>query len=525
MKKTTYFHLFFVLLLFFAISFTACKKEERSWQSDYSIPLAEISLGLTNILSDSLFSGTDSNFKFVLSRSLFSISADSMIYLPDTISSFMFASIGSGEISPGQTVFVKDDDVYFDLGDVKITDLIIRNGKLNLYAVNPLTQPLLISYKIPMATKNAQSFEFSEKIPASTSGEPYIHSMFIDVSGYSLNLKGENQNQNNRLQTKVQIKLHPEANSSANVAMGQEFMYYTKFDEIEIEYAKGFFGTSQNTLDLDTSKLDFFNKIKEGSIDFENIKMNIIVENGFGADFTFKLNSLQSINNRTTQSIDLQGIDVFQSQNISRAQASGNSNNPIISSIKEISLDDSNIKEFIQNLPDELAYSLQYAINPFGNISGGNDFAYFNSKLDVKIDLEIPMKFSINNLNLVDTMAYKLENLSGIEMCKLYFEIRNEFPLQFSLEMDILNSLDNSVCKILPENIIYPAVPTSTSTHAVVSKFEVYLTSEELDKLLENENLSLKAIVDTYSNEKVQVSENQKLDIKIKADFKINFKL
>lgn len=514
-----------VLALFVSITaISSCKKNNTSWQSEFSIPIAQTMLGFENLIPDSMIRVDDENgLEFFFQYPLLRVTADSLMNFPDTISQYRFNAFGNGTLNPGQTIITKDETTFFDLADAQITHFHIRNGKIRLYAINPLTERLKVVYSIPKATRLGEAFLITETIPASNGITPYIHTAIIDISGYQLDLRGNNLNQSNRLQTITTLKLH-EDGIQTPVQAGQEFFFYSSFDELHLEYAKGYLGSSSSVNGPDTSDIDVFKKFISGGISFETADVWVDLYNGLGADVRFKLDKLLAVNNRTHLTSELVGGNVFQTQNISRARLTGDPLNPFIPTTKRIDFSLSNIKDLIENLPDQLAYSYQLETNPWGNISGGNDFIYNSSKLEAVLNIKIPLKVNPNNLTFFDTLSYSIDTENkNIEYATIHFNIVNHYPLDFRLKVAILNNFKQETDILLQTSQLIPAAtPNGNGSIPTSTVLDVHLQKSTIDHLLSSSTLSFTAISHSPNNSLVRLYQNQKLDIKISGDFNIN---
>ncbi len=517
-----------ILLLFFSIFVvSSCKKDKTTWQSQFSIPIAHASLGFGNIIPDSMITvDSENGLEFYYQYPLLRITADSLMNFPDTISKYTFTAFGNGTLNPGQTIITHDETTFFDLADAQISIFHVRNGRICLHAVNPLTEKLKLIYSIPMATRQGQSFEFTEIIPASNGVTPYIHTTFIDISGYQLDLRGVNLNQFNRLQATYTIKLDENGNST-NVTAGQQFSFYTSFDQLTLEYAKGYLGSTSSVNGPDTSKLEVFNKLISGGISFETAEVWVEIYNGIGADVRFKLNKLLSINNRTNHSKELTGGNVFQTQNITRARKTGEYQNPFTPTIKRIDFSQTNIKDLIENLPDQLAYTYEIETNPWGNISGGNDFIYNSSKLEAILNIRIPLKISPDNLTFYDVLSYSINSENkNIENATIHIYIKNHYPLEFRLKIGILDSLNQETDVLINTNQLIPAAtPTFNGSIPSSSVLNVSLQKETINRLLSSSKMSFTSISHSPNNNLVRLYQHQKLEINISGDFNINLEL
>lgn len=521
---------FCFIIFLFIVSFnvvSSCKKDATSWQSQFSIPIAHAVLGIENIIPDSLIqTDSENGLEFIFQYPLLRVTADSLMNFPDTISQYQFTTFGNGTLTPGQTIITQNETTFFDLADAQITFFHIRNGRLRLYAVNPLTEKLKLVYSIPKATRNGQAFEFTEIIPASNGITPYIHTTYIDISGYQLDLRGQNLNQFNRLQTISTLKVDENGNTT-NVAAGQQFFFYTSFDLLQLEYAKGYLGSSNTVNGPDTSDIDVFNKFTGGGISVETAEVWVDIYNGIGADIRFKLNRLFSINNRTSHTSELSGGNVFNTQNITRARSTGDYLNPFIPTTKRINFSQTNIKDLIENLPDQLAYTYQLETNPWGNISGGNDFIYNSSKLEALLNIRIPLKVNPNNLTFNDTLSYSINTKNkNVENGIIHIYVKNHYPLDFRLKIAILNNLNTETDVLVNTNRLIPAAtPTLNGSIPTSSVFDVNLPKQTISRLLSSTKMSFTAISHSPNQNIVRLYQHQKLEINISGDFNINIEL
>lgn len=519
-----------LLLLFVTIPIFclhSCKKEPSSWNSNFSVPIASTSITLNNIIADSLLD-TDANQKLILNykHPLFQVFTDSMVAFPDTISSYYFRAFGSGNLTPGQTIISQNDVNYFDLGDAQITHLQVLEGKIRLYAINPLTEPLKLVYSIPAAKKNGNPFVITEIIPASNGLTPFVHNVLIDINDYKLDLKGPQGNQNNRLLTTSVLSIYENANT-ASVVEGQEFSFYTQFESLSIAYAKGYLGSAMNNNGPDTTHLDLFKKISNGSIELQEVDVWLDIVNGIGADLRFKLNELRAINSKNLNAVHLSGSDVFRFQNITRAKEEAPWAYNFTPTQKRINFSNTNIKELFETLPDILTYSYSYEVNPWGNISGGNDFVYASSKLEAMLNIRIPLSTKISNLCFSDTLDYKIEmNNEDLENGKIYIRVANSYPLSFGLRIDIINSNNQTETTLLNQSTsIQAALPNSNSAQASNSLIEIPLNKQQINALVNQKRMLLIITANSYSGNLVDLYSYQKMDIKISADFNIQIKM
>jgi hypothetical protein len=108
----------------------------------------------------------------------------------------------------------------------------------------------------------------------------------------------------------------------------------------------------------------------------------------------------------------------------------------------DLNSSNSNIKAFLENMPQKLNYDLETEISPNGNVNNYQDFVFDDSKLDVIMRVDAPATFSIGGLVLRDTQGLNLSDLGSSDRIKsatLFLEVENSFPVDFGLDVELLD--------------------------------------------------------------------------------------
>src|SRR5690606_23922246 len=129
---------------------------------------------------------------------------------------------------------------------------------------------------------------------------------------------------------------------------------------------------------------------------------------------------VSSINTQKNTTVLLE-TNQLQNINLTRAFHQPNQSPPYraVGLVKKINSSNSNVTDFLSNFPNQIGYSAQIEVNPLGNISGGNDFIYRGSGIDLSVDIVVPLSFDAKNLVLQDTAEYTLspdafyDNING----------------------------------------------------------------------------------------------------------------
>ncbi len=503
---------------------TSCQKEKTTWDADFTLPIAQTSLTINQLIADSLLV-TDANnhLTVVYNSQILNYNIDSLVSIPDTVTTYSLTSSSSGTLSPGQPIANSTEVKSFAFEPARITQVDIEHGILAFNCLNPLSTPLKITYSIPAAKRYGVSFLLSETVPGAQGGVPYHFSKNIDLRDYSIDMRGPALNNCNRFQTSLVIITDPDG-GNAEVNPGQTFTFYTKFDNLQLKYVKGYLGDDTQLQGPDTTYIDFFKKITTGSISLNSMDVYLKITNGIGADISMMLQQFSGTNTRTNQTTALTGEVIGKSYNITRATETHQNLTPVIPSITNISFANTNIRTFFENLPDLMTLQSKIRINPMGNISCGNDFIYAHNGLTADLSLRIPLTFKANTLTLADTIDYSIGENSTINAGNITLQVNNSFPVSAKIKLYILNTnlqitdeitLPNQQISAGYENSNYAPIGANSSIN-------ITLPAATLQRFISSKKLLLIAELNTSSSNFVYINANSKIQLKIIGNFNTN---
>ena len=100
------------------------------------------------------------------------------------------------------------------------------------------------------------------------------------------------------------------------------------------------------------------------------------------------------------------------------------------SKVTTISLnrESSNIVDVFDLNPSGIAYQMFIETNPAGN-TGDMNFINSDSKIDVTMDVDIPMYGSVSGFSIEDTLDFALDSINILQSATLRAIIENEFPV------------------------------------------------------------------------------------------------
>ena len=178
--------------------------------------------------------------------------------------------------------------------------------------------------------------------------------------------------------------------------------------------------------------------------------------------------------------------------NINRAGKTNVPSNPVFPYVKQIIFNNlnTNLNPFLENIPNYLSYTVKAKLNPLGNVSAGNDFAYYGHGLKVIADVDIPLALSADYFKLTNyakTDFSNVKQLNNVNYCELNLLAKNNYPFTAKIQgylLDETNAIIDSL--FMPgENIIESAITNSSNVvlSSVDSKLVSNISNSKLDNL------------------------------------------
>ena len=431
-----------------------CRKvsEKPTWDIDLLAPLVRTTFTLRDLLADSLIQ-TDAQgaVTLVYSGSLFEVDLDTVLTAPDTTFTYSYALPFPGPLDfpPGVNFFNQVDVQRFDLDELALRDLILREGRLELRLTNMVQSRILGSIQIPAAQFAGGGNTLLTEAEAGTPAAPTVSVSSRDLAGARFDLRGPQMNAVNTLQTILGAQLDPDG-QGATVTDQDSLIIEASYFGLVPEYARGFFGQREVSAGPTEDDLGLFDALVGGTLDLDEAHLVLKVTNGFGVDLQLRMHELVAINTRTGASVPLQHALFNGPLNLTRAIDLGTGPQPTTIT-RTISTANSNITSFIEALPDRARYAIDLSLNPLGDISNGNDFLYHSSELKADIDLEVPLRLIANELTLQSTSTPDLPgtaNGHALQSGTLNLFATNGFPMSARIVLDLIDDEGEVVASI-----------------------------------------------------------------------------
>ncbi len=476
--------LLFLSGLFLAIS---CRKEPVTWNSDWSLVLIQDTLNMDNLVTDSIVSVNDNGaYHLVINRDILNLNMDDIVTIPDTVIQHNVNIPVTVSVPAGSQFIDQIETNTFDFEGLQLKQIMVRSGRAIVEVKSPVATMCIVTLSLPGVTKNGQTFSIEVQVPAGTNSNPSSISQELDLSGYDIDLRGQNGTYYNSIQSQLRVKTDPNG-GPVFVNTSQVVSFEIFFENLKPSYARGYFG-NRIIQEEQEINLDFMSRVVGGAIDMENVNLTLTLFNGIKVGARAKLESLEGVNGQNN-SVFLTHPQIGPWIWINQALGSWDN---LQASTHQINLTSGNstIEQFIENLPNVIKVNFAFEINPFGNTSGGWDELFSTSYVRAFLTADMPLSLGMNNLTLRDTFNLKLGETGSIDPKSGNIKIVTSNAYSFGAALSIqLVDAENNV--LLTKNATSTiAGSASVSNNAPI----VPVTSEVLFEFNESEMAAIKSM-------------------------------
>ncbi len=532
-RASKYFGIFVTAMLLL----NSCKQDlnNSSWDVDVLAPVIHTRLTMADLLADSLLvADAEGALRLKIETPLIDLPLDSILQIPDTtVKEAIGLPLPLNNVQPGTQIPIPlSSETQYDLGELALSSVVLRTGRLRLRVKSIVGTAVDFTYIMPTASLFGNAFSTSQTVPAGSVADTAFLEVEFDLSGYHIDLTGASGTGFNTLLTDYIISTAVEGNVVSLPANPNKFFFLEySFLDLVPDYGAGYFGQQATNVEDENSEIDVLNRITEGQMILDSVTIGLSITNGVGADARFKLVELKSINTRQNSNISLSHQLVGDNILLTRAQdPTGNAEDVVASEANYVlNNSNSNIKEFIQNLPDQLGFTFSFDLNPLGNISSGNDFFYYDRPFQAIMDIDIPLRTTLTNLTLVDTLPWNLAESGVVDIVNsgsFTLIAQNGFPLEGMVELILLDENKQELATLVAPSTI--AAPPLDADNKVISELEsriqIPVAASTADALPEVRFIHIMVRFNTQNQpDLIEFYDTYGIDLKLIGNFNLNF--
>jgi len=492
------------------VSFSIYNATNQNLIATFSVPLIESgetyidSVSVAGETLDYLMIGVINNMDVDASNGFVSINYTDAITTKISITEIKIMEATA--YFPNQLLHQEKVEESFELGSARLTEIGIKTGSVIINAISTLPDTGTIIYAIPSLTKNGVIFETVVKVPPNINGEPTQFTFSFD--GYVMDLTGEEGRAGGDTVNTIYATLEAYLDSTGELETINKVDSFYLFNEYFFtpEYAKGYIGQDTLAFGPETIETDVFDFIQSGSIDLKSAKISISINNYIGADASFQINNLSTLNAETEVSAV---IDNNEMHIIERAILSGQ--NIITPTNTKINFE---ANEMLAIFPNKINTKATFYLNPNGQ-SSIEDFLFPAYPMEANLAVEIPLSFIANELTFTDTNELKIENTTDIDIEKIYITIENSLPFSANLSLILLDENNNIIDTLTYNTTVLPA--QLDANNIVTNSQTTTIEMDHADFESVNKIVSFSSYNTAQNNEFISIYSDYELDIKISA--------
>lgn len=526
-----------LFLLSGLLAFAGCRKDigNASWETGIVMPLARTTLTINDLLADSLLQANpDSSVMLVYNNPFYTIGADSVVEIPDTTirNSYNYSFSAYIDLIGGDNIFpYTTTETEYALNGPELTYAVIHSGGVQFEIRSDVEAPIEFNYQLPTAKLNGIPFNITVTIPPASGSTQGVFSKFYDLSGYEVSLTGLSNSSVNTIVTSSSARISPAFTGTVRLYNTDTLHTGITFADLKPGYASGYFGQGELSVGPAITDFSIFSQVTGGSLQLEDVSLDLEIENRIGVDARVNIFDLSSINSNNNSTVQLNHPVVGSNININRAWINSSGELVPTYNLFQLTPQNSNIQQVIENLPNRLGYALNAELNPLGNVSGHKDFIIYGQGLKASLNMKVPLSLVATDLSLADTILLSIDDEKAQKIRRGTFTVfaDNGFPLDAALQLYVLDANNNRIDSIMPliNNIDEASVDASFKVVSKkLTKLEVPVSESQMHQVLSSRRLLLITTFNTAAQPNyIKIYSHYGIDIRLTGDFDYELEL
>jgi hypothetical protein len=461
----------FVCLVVTVSLLSSCKKDEpTTWESNWVAPLAHGRLTLSDLTADNGYTDNAGIYHLYFEKIISGFGTSDLTQIPDTnISQKFVVPITGGPFQiPGNTAIITQNQNYsVETNGTGLRMVKVKSGQMIVHVksyVNAYLHPSFTLYNVSEVYGNNTDIDFA-LTPGSASA-PTEGYYTIDMSNKYVVLSGTSGFDYNKLSTHLEIKTEQNTTADQNTIYGQDSVRFELImSDLVIDYAKGYFGNDTYSFN-ETFNLAESANMPTGLLELDQASFGFHVTHKMGFDGKLKIDNVMGLNTYMNTGVQLTGGNLYNPFFITRSIDNGGTASV---SNYDINLNEgnSNITSFMGSLPYSVLFTGSLQLNPFGNVSDGNDFLYSDQLTEAKLVVDVPLRLAASDLKLRDTLNVEVTT-DAVRVSSLTLDIQNAFPMEWKLNLTTLGGAIVATDLNVPSGNSIDALALASSSTLVI---------------------------------------------------------
>ncbi len=503
------------------ILLSSCKKEEATtWESNWVAPLAYGRLTLSDLTADNGYTDNAGIYHLYFEKIISGFGTSDLTQIPDTnISQKFVVPLSGGPFQiPGNTAIITQNQNYsVETNGTGLRMVKVKSGQIIVHVksyVNAYLHPSFTLYNVSEVYGNNTDIDFA-LTPGSASA-PTEGYYTVDMSNKYVVLSGTSGFDYNKLSTHLEIKTEQNTTADQNTIYGQDSVRFELLmSDLVIDYAKGYFGNDTYSFN-ETFNLAESANMPTGLLELDQASFGFHVTHKMGFDGKLKIDNVMGLNTYMNTGVQLTGGNLYNPFFITRSIDNGGTASV---SNYDINLNEgnSNITSFMGSLPYSVLFTGSLQLNPFGNVSDGNDFFYSDQLTEAKLVVDVPLRLAASDLTLRDTLNLEVTT-DAVRVSSLTLDIQNAFPMEWKLNVTTMGGAVVATDLNVPSGNSIDALALATSSTLVIP-----ISEAQWNTIKSEGKLIMQVISNTPSfPQLVNLYNSYFIDIRVKAGVVLN---
>jgi hypothetical protein len=450
---------------------------------------------------------------------LLSARADALFSVPDQQSPAI--SIASAAVvfpGPGGTATVNQSSSFSitPAQSEELDSIWLKTGTLitNIQSTFPYDVDLTLT--IPGLKKQGQAFQQTYTLHGNTTLHPEV-----DLAGFHMDLT-KNGTTFNTLSFSVKAVF-----SDNGSPMGGAEDIQVNFDLTQLQFRAlfGKLGTRSLQIPQQTTGIDIFKRVTDGTFALQDPSITLHVANSFGFSAAMDISQIE-VAKADGSTLAISGSAVAPPANPHLIGY------PSLTQIgKSITTDialnssNSNIAALVSSLPNELRCQFAGDLNP-GNTT--NNFVLDTSKLEVGLNFELPLYGQVKGLGLTKSFNFSGIGIDNVDDATLVVKTVNKLPLDVYLQAYFVDYGGITVDSLFTDGqVLIKAAPIDAGGVPVSASEiirEASIDKAKVDRINSATSIVLAASISTTGNGaapvKIMINSNLLIDVGVRARIK-----
>jgi hypothetical protein len=413
-----------------AAALGGCTREPTRWEVDVVLPLVEDTLAWDDIIADTGAELAPGEEGAVLrwKGTLGEVVPDGLATLPDTVVHYAFSPEfvgGPFPVPPGVTLFDQTEDIAFAGIDAALRSAVLSAGSLRWTVESTVDGAVAMDYALPgVTTASGTSIALHSVLEPGVGEERAVATGVVDLAGAVVDFTGESGLDVNRLGSILTVGTPADILDTAAILGVDSVRIELEFSGVQVREVVGYFGSRVEEWQFAADLVDVA-RFPAGFVDFSAAQARLLFTNRLGADLRLEVDALRV--DYTPLLLPVIGVPVL----LARADWSG----PLpVPTTLEVDLLRSRpqLAGVLGGLPARVVGSGRVALNPLGDVTGGNDYLHVDYLPTFELELEVPLRIGLEGVVFRDTLEF-----GGVDLPDFVGELVVECASTFPVELDL----------------------------------------------------------------------------------------